>query len=69
MMNETNLYDYIANNGVECPAGLSLRQLDKVTQQLLISNCMYDNGVGRYEAIEHLEAFSYDSEGNTMGYL
>ena len=67
-MNETNVFEYIANNGVECPAGLTLHELDKVTKQLLLNNCMYSNGVDRYEAIEHLEDFTYDSEGNAMGY-
>lgn len=68
-MEQVNIYDYIADNGVECPAGLTLYQLDKVIKQLLITNCMYENKVTRYEAIEHLENFIYDSEGNAMGYL
>ena len=68
MLEDLSIFKYIADNGVECPAGLSLRQLDKVTQQLLISNCMHENGVTRYEAIQHLEDFTYDSEGNAMGY-
>ena len=68
-MEQVNIYDYISNNGVECPAGLTLYELDKVTKQLLITNCMYENKVTRYEAIQYLEDFTYDSEGNVMGYL
>ena len=69
MLQELNVFKYIEDNAVECPAGLSLHELDRVTKQLLINNCMYENGVTRYEAIEHLEDFTYDSEGNAMGYL
>ena len=68
MLQEVNVFKYIEDNGVECPAGLAFHELDKVTKQLLITNCMYSNGVDRYEAIEHLEEFAYDSEGNAMGY-
>ena len=69
MLEKTDVFAYIEDNGVECPAGLSLHELDKVTKQLLITNCMYENHVSRYEAIQHLEDFTYDSEGNAMGYL
>ena len=69
MLQELNVFDYITDNGVECSAGLTLHELDKVTKQLLITNCMYENHVSRYEAIQHLEDFTYDSEGNAMGYL
>ena len=69
MLEELSIFKYIEDNGVECPAGLAFHELHTVTKQLLISNCMYENDTDRYEAIEHLESFSYDSEGNTMGYL
>ena len=69
MLQEVNVFDYIKNNGVECPAGLAFHQLDRVIKQSLINSCMYSNGVDRYEAIEHLEEFVYDSEGNAMGYV
>lgn len=68
VLQELGVYDFISDNGVECPGGLSLHELDRVTRQLLISNCMYDNKVSRYEAIEYLEEFLFDSEGNAMGY-